>query len=319
MEESIIFESNESFSLPTAIVDKYLDAPQEALRLILFLIRNKNVAYRKEDLSGILKCNNEELEMAFKYWENCGFLYKYNGRYRLDRPKVSTSDIIKYSPQKVSERINSDPSVGYLFKKTEQMLSKPLSNDDAAGIISIVDWIGLPADVTALLIEYVSGLSQNKKTIRNMVKIASEWEEMGFDSFEKADKYIVAQKEKNSHISRISSLLGIKDRILSDREKICFSKWTDDYHFDENMIMEAYSRTINSTGKYSINYMDKILSSWHESGISRVEEIPEYQPGVEKQKKKPYAESSVTSEDEESQISESWNIIKKKKREKDGR
>ena len=42
MDNTVIFEALDTFSVPTKVVDEHLHAPATALKLILFLLRNKN-------------------------------------------------------------------------------------------------------------------------------------------------------------------------------------------------------------------------------------------------------------------------------------
>ncbi len=272
MENTLIFEATESFSVPAAIVDKHIQAPQNALRLILFLLRNRNTAFLTEEICKQLSFTQEELEDSFEYWERAGILFKYGGRYRLERPKVQPTDIIRYAPSAVAERMDTDPAIAYLYKKTEQAFARPLTADDAAAILSITDWIGLKPEVAALLIEYVT--ARGAKSIRKLLSTAAEWEELGLDSFEKADEYVTEQNKKQAAENRVASLLGISGRRITQNESALFIKWSEEFGFDKTMILEAYDRTVKNTGKFTITYMDKILTSWNEGGYKTPADIP---------------------------------------------
>ena len=51
MENTVVFEAAENFEVPVGIVDKYLDAPELELRLILFLLRNANRSFLTDELA----------------------------------------------------------------------------------------------------------------------------------------------------------------------------------------------------------------------------------------------------------------------------
>ena len=51
--------------------------------------------------------------------------------------------------------------------------------------------------------------------------------------------------------------------------------WFDDLHFTSDIILEACSRTLTQTQNPSFQYANKILESWHASGIHHLNEIRE--------------------------------------------
>jgi len=307
MDQTVIFEAAESFSVPTAIVDNHIDAPQNALRLILFLLRNKNMSYLTSEICEKLALTGDEVAEAFEYWEKAGLLFKYGGRYRLERPKVQPSDIIRYSPTTVADRMDADPAIAYLYKKTEQAFAKPLSADDAAAVLSLTDWIGLKPDVAALLIDHVA--AQGVRSMKKLLSTAAQWEELGLDSFEKADEYVTEQNRKRSVEAKTASLLGITGRRITPEESEYFNKWNDEYGFKSDMILEAYNRTVRGTGKFAIKYMERILSGWHESGYKKPEDIADEAPDAAKTYQKKPAKKNKQKIDAEAAKAASWDII----------
>ena len=65
------------------------------------------------------------------------------------------------------------------------------------------------------------------------------------------------------------------DREFSQTEKNYISHWVSQLSMSEAMIKNAYERTIMSTGKLSMPYMNSILKSWFEKGIKTVSQIAE--------------------------------------------
>ena len=141
MENTIIFESNENFSVPVSIVDKYLDAPETELRLILFLLRNSNHSFLKEEIEDKLGVDEKRLKQAFGYWVKKGILFKFHDRYVLERPRVTASDAIKYSADRISERIETDDKISFLYRQAEDAFRKPLTPESASILLSLIsDW-----------------------------------------------------------------------------------------------------------------------------------------------------------------------------------
>lgn len=312
MDSTVVFEAMETFGVPNRIVDMYLKAPEAELRLILFLLRHKNSSFSKQDIISATGEDEERLDKAFRYWCAAGILFKSGNKYIFERPKINAADIIRYSADEIASRIDGDESIRFLYKTAEDSLARPLTTTDASAIISLVDWNGLPADVAALLINY--GASEGKGLSR-IQKLGIEWSENGIDSYEKAENYIRAEQAKHDAVQKISRLLGLTHRALTDAEKKSFHKWATEFGYGTDIIKIAYDRTITNTGKYSYRYMDRILTSWSDAGLRSENEIINYEQNSEgggtkpaKPRKKRHSTQIDQRELDES-IQDSWAII----------
>ena len=282
MENTVVFEAAENFEVPVGIVDKYLDAPELELRLILFLLRNANRSFLTDELAARLSADEKRLAQAFSFWVKAGVLFQTGGRYSVQRPKISASEIIRYSADNVAARIEGDDKIKFLYKTTEDVLKKPLTPEDASAVLSLVDWVGLPAEVAALLIQYCG---EEKKGMRKIISTGIEWSEKGVDTFEKAEEYVQLLQQKKSVVGRTARMLGIRDRAITEPEKKVFLKWSEEYGYGEEMITAAYEATVQNTGKYAYAYMDKILQAWYQNGYKTAADI-EKKSGEKAPKKK---------------------------------
>ena len=66
----------------------------------------------------------------------------------------------------------------------------------------------------------------------------------------------------------MKAAFGIYDRNLIDKEREYISAWFQDYGFSIPMIKLAYERTVERTGKLSFPYVNSILRSWYEKGVT---------------------------------------------------
>ncbi len=271
MENTICFEASPTFSVPCDVVDKHLDAPELELKLLLLLLRNTNAAFLKEDLMRTLGADEARLKQAFQYWTKAGILHKAAGKYTLQRPQLSASDIVSYNPDTIARRMEDDHGLQYLYKHAEETLKKPLTSTDASLILSMVDWCGLPSDVVALLIRYGG---ENGQSLRQMTKTAIKWADDGVKTFEDAEALIQKETEKKNTVNRIASRFGILGtRAIGEAERAAFLKWHNEYGFALDIIGLAYEETVAHTGKYTYTYLDKILKSWFEAGYKTAEQI----------------------------------------------
>lgn len=305
MENTVIFEGNETFQVPCSVVDEHLaKAPEGALKLLLLILRNGTKAFLVEDLKTALSQTEEEIEKNFAFWIKAGVLFRAGGRYYLERPKVSTSDIMRYSASSVSERLKGDDCLKFLYTKAEDVLKKPLTAEDSSVILSMTDWLGLPAEAALLLVEYYGN---EGKSLKAMHKIAVEWAEKGITSYELAEKEIEAETLRRQSSAKIAKLLGISGRALTADEKKMFAKWQA---FDMSLISEAYGRSVKNTGRYAYNYMDKILESWKKTGVKTAAEIPDEKDAIAaKPAKKTRTRTKKVSLDKDAVASLEWAIL----------
>jgi len=63
---------------------------------------------------------------------------------------------------------------------------------------------------------------------------------------------------------QIRDCFGLGNRRLTNKEKEYIDKWCNDYMFDFCNIKLAYEHTIESIGKLSFSFLEKILNDWHE-------------------------------------------------------
>lgn len=308
MDNTITFEGMETFGMPAVICDKHLQAPEVELRLIIFLLRNVNRSFLKDQLIQVLKADEKRLEEAFTYWIAAGILFKTAGKYTFERPKVAANDIMHYSADQIATRIDNDNKIKFLYTKTEELLAKPLTTDDASAILSLVDWVGLPAEVVAMLIQYCT---ENGKSLRKIVSTGIEWAEKEINTYEKADLHINNERAKKETVNKISRLLGVNNRAITEGEQKLFMVWSEEYKFNTDIIKLAYENTVKSTGKYSYQYMDKILNSWYLKQYKTLAEINENEKsdvGVKKPGKKARYESTADLDAQKS-MDLSWDII----------
>jgi len=304
----IIFEAPQMFSVPTSIADKYINAGYNELRLILLLLRNVNMGFSKETLLNRLSLTEDELSEAFAFWVREGVLFKQGDKYVLERPRIRSTDVMTYTAEDVAERIDRDHGILFLYKKTEDVLAKPLTTTDASVILSLVDWVGLPSEVVALLLQYCSDFG--KKSLRQIEKIGIDWAEKEINTCERAEAFIESERRKREVINEYCSVLGITGRALTDGEKKAFASWSENMGYGSEIISEAFNATVRATGKYSYQYMDKIIANWFKQGVKTVEEAQRASEDTKPKSKRPSKRFEPTNTtDTVKAIETTWDII----------
>ena len=148
-----------------------------------------------------------------------------------------------------------------MFYQAESILGHTLSGNETELLYSFYDWLGLPCEVIVMLLSYAAKMGKTGK--RYLETVAIDWADKGIDTFDKAEEYISRLEEIHGREYKIRSILGIYDRALSQTEKKYIKLWTEDMDTPPELV----ERTVENTGKLSWAYMNKILKSWHDSGI----------------------------------------------------
>ena len=167
-----------------------------------------------------------------------------------------------------------------------------LNSNDMKILFGIYDYLGLPAEVIMVLMNYCVQRYEDlkgegrKPTFRYIEKEASRWVKDGITSLDEADSYIDRKKELDGQLRRAAEVLDIRDRDLTDTETNYIRSWLE-MGFDMEMLREAFDRTVTNTGKRAWSYMNTIMESWRDKGIFSPKDIQEKDRPAASRKTKP--------------------------------
>ena len=89
------------------------------------------------------------------------------------------------------------------------------------------------------------------------------------------------------------SMMGIGARALSTNEKKRFAEWQE-FDFSDDILQLGYDRTVDASGKASVNLMHAILKSWHEKGVKTLDDAENCVAERKNEMKKKYAKAQTT-------------------------
>ena len=171
------------------------------------------------------------------------------------------------TPDRVKE-LKQNEEVSQLLYITEQYLCKTLTPTEIQKILYFYDELKMSADLIEYLVEYC--VSRGRKSMRYIETVALAWFRDGVTTVEMA-------REASSRFSRdyytILKAMGISGRNPVENEISYIDTWRKTYGFDLDLIQEACSRTVLSTGQPSFQYADKILSGWKKKNVHTLEDI----------------------------------------------
>ncbi len=193
------------------------------------------------------------------------------------RGPIATGERPQYTEQDVLSAMDSDQSFRLLYGEVQRVLGRSLNTEELKIILSFVRYLGLPGEVISVLISYCKDRARQKGSLRNpslrtIEKEAYHWAEQGIDTLEEAAVYIHTQNVRNSKLSHLMHLLQIHGRSLTQAEERYAQSWLA-MELPDEVITLAYERTCINTGGLNWNYMNKILTSWHQAGLKTAEAV----------------------------------------------
>lgn len=305
---------NSIFAVPSALVDKHIKLASAAqLKVILYLLRRSGEGNSDESIAKAVGVSAEEVRNALEFWTERGMIAE-NGeeiappesavpaKESKEEPKsplkhTPISRAVKPDSAFVAKIKQEDKNLSGLIEEAETTLGKTLAPGDTATLVMLYSTFGLPCDVLALLINYVAGSSG--ASIRAVEKIGIDWSDRGISTVEAAEQELQRMTESREAWHRVSSLLGIRNigKPTKSQQEHAYC-WTQKWGFNDEMIVEAYERCVNTKGEYNMKYVNAILKKWYEKRIFSLDELAKEESVRSKTPKmKPSSKGSVFSAD----------------------
>lgn len=243
--------------------------------IYLLMLAERKAQKSFGEIAKILGILESDLVNAVNYWQEKGFIFADGEHLRLGSPASDTEqmpfDVSENETEKscnIAEAITQNEKLSDMFMFAQEILGKTITEKDMQTIYWFYEDLKMPIEVILLLIEYC--VSKGKNRISYIEKVAVSWNEMGLNNVEAVTNYLKSEEQKTGFLYSVRRLMGIADRNLSQIEEQYLTKWHNDFMMSEEMIALAYEYCIIQTAKLSFPYMDKIITRWHNEGISTV-------------------------------------------------
>ncbi len=299
---------NSVFAVPCSVVDRHIKlAGSVQLKVLLWVLRHAGEPFEAADIAKALGIDKADIGDAMLYWQEAGLVAVRGDKLVPAGTSLPAVEVAPESapsappaapvpeapaapaqeemhtpirrvlsrPQKadnafVAKRMSESTEIACLMQEAEQILGRLISNGDSATLLMIHDDFGLPADVIIMLLQYV--VSVGKSNTRYIEKTAINWADEEIFTHEKAEEKLRRLAENGEAWHTVEQSVGIPHRSPTSKEQEFASKWVSDWRFTTAMIHEAYERNVDATGKFSPNYMNKILERWHRDGITTLQQ-----------------------------------------------
>ena len=287
--------------LDNEFIDHYMvRANGEYVKVYLLLLRHMNQSsgyLSVSELADLLECTEKDILRALRYWKSEGLLDYLDDTPDDPSPKstapspaassglhdvqsgymtssipadsvsdsaalASTTNIQQYRSRKERAEFKE------LLFVAEQYLGKTLSATDIDQITYFYDTLNMSAELIEYLIEFC--VENGHKSMHYINKVALSWHEENITTVNLA-KTSSFLYNKNCYC--VLNAYGIKGRGPAASEIAYIRKWSEEYGFALEVILEACDRTMNSIHQPSFDYTDSILKRWKDKNVRQLKDI----------------------------------------------
>lgn len=282
---SLLFED---LNLPEIFISEYICAASgdyvKIYLYCLYLSKHK-IDVDPLDMSKKLALPISTIAQGLKYWEENNVLIRKGNSYiiadlkqnevnKLYKPKlaISTEDAIKNTEKNVY-RSQAITAINEMF------FQGLMSETWFADINLLFSKYMFDEDVVISLFNYC----YDRKALHRkyLFAVADGWAKNGIKNQNDLDRYSL-NYEKAIQIKRtIAKKLGLS-RNLSQYEEAYVDKWVLEFNYPLDIIEIALKRTTSKTNP-SFDYLDKIITDWHERNLNTVQDVNDF---IKSQKEK---------------------------------
>lgn len=292
--------------IPNTFLDHYMSkANGEFLKIYLYLLRW--VGYPDAPIStgamaDFFNMTENDILRALRFWEQehlleiqtdasnqMTALYLHPVTVPQKRPDLSgrrepvpsttpAKEVPSYSMEDLQDFMEQDEGTE-LFIVIQEYTGKPLSPTDMSTIFFFYKDLHMSIDLIEHLFEYC--ISNGHRKMSYIQAVAIGWSEAQIHTVEEAKNYCAAFNQLNT---AIQNTFGIKNRYLSEDELRFIRKWSKEFRFSQDIILEACKRTILNAGTASFKYANSILERWFKEQVTNLKDVERLDQAFEKSK-----------------------------------
>lgn len=238
-----------------------------------------------ELLSEELQITEGDVRKAWAYWQDQGILsvrYNDSGRAEVHYFSIPARILDNYpqpdapaNAEDTAPKNEQEAKIQEMFKIIEKMFSATLSVSTMQQLSEYLTDYHFEPETVILLAEYSLKNITSKgdhftqsQAVRYMNKVADSWQDAGVITPEDADVYIAESRTRQRLYYGVLKAIG-QNRSPMQTERETIDKWFDTYHFKPEIVKEALRRTT----KPSVNYVDGILTRWHDAGMTTLDAV----------------------------------------------
>lgn len=286
-EEQFLFSDT---NIPDVFFAEYLaNANGDYVKVYLYILYlskyNKDI--KINDLSKKLNLSFKTIQESLEYWQKEEVLTKTPHGYILNNLKEKElyelySPKLTMSPKDV-EKNEKDKSKSRAIETINNSCFQGTMRPTWYNDINL--WFkkyGFDEEVMIALFNYC--YQRNALTRPYISAVADVWSRNNVKTFSDLESYSLKEENLNKIKKSISKKLGFS-RQFTQFENEYIEKWILEYNYSLDIINIALKKTTSKTN-FNFEYLDKIVSDWHERNLKTAEEIMNYITNSKEKNKK---------------------------------
>ncbi len=292
------------FAVPMCVAEDHLKiASGTQIKVLLYMLAHSDLGLRADIIAEAVGVRTEDADDALLYWVNAGVLSNSGTEYypsgnemtcaapqpaapavpagqELDSPKARAllGSETQCSAEAVAAAIRGDDAVKCLFEMYEKLAGRPLQHSERQTLMVMVEEVGLPCEVTMMLVEYCFDIG--KATPAYMKTVALNWVENDITDISRAEEHIRKLRTCYTLENELRRRFGLSTS-FSSKQRGTIEEWAA-MGIGSELIGAAYDECMDNTGKLSFPYIDKVLRSWLSKGVtdpSQLADLPKPSSG----------------------------------------
>lgn len=228
---------------------------------------------KKGIIEKIPKKNGNEYDYEVKFL-NLKQLYIKNN-YKLvssmsNKEEASSNKSYTCSQKDLIEA-NKIATINEMFNSIDYIMRRQLVPNEKKKILEWMYNYNMNPDIIVKAFFY-SVEKKGKRKVNYVEGIIRNWYDSGITNVEALQEELKLKDQRYYRYERIMKYLGYGKGIPTESQMKVIDKWFGKYDFSLEMVLKACENT-NKISNPSINYIDGILSSWHNKGIKTLDDI----------------------------------------------
>ena len=269
-----------STSIPDVFFTEYLsfaDGNYIKIYLYMLFLAKYGKDIKVNDLAKKLQLPLKTIQDGIKFWEEQKIITKKNTGYILNN--LQEIELHKlYNPKITSspEELEKTAKNQYRSKAIENINNEFFQGIMSPSWYSDIDlWFKKYCFDEEVMIALFRYCFNRSALHRNYIQtVAEAWSQNNIKTFNDLEIYFERQEKIKSLSSTISKKLNL-NRQLSQYEEGYVHRWNLDYGFNFDIIEIALKKTTSKSNFY-FDYLDKILTDWHERKLKTPSDVNAY-------------------------------------------
>ncbi|MGM0396400.1 MAG: DnaD domain protein [Bacillota bacterium] len=184
---------------------------------------------------------------------------------------------------------NQIPLINNMFNNIDYMMRRQTAPMEKKQILSWIQDYNMNPDVIEKAVSYGAEV-KNKRSIKYIEGIIRNWYDQGLTNMDAVMEYFNKVDKKYFRYQKVMKSIGLEHKGVTDGDLKVVNKWFDQYGYTMELVLKG-CETANKVQYPTINYIDGVISDWHNKGIKEVADIEVMDKQEEKPARKQYKAS----------------------------